>query len=535
MEVIRARYEGSALKALSETCTVLRDISQPLLYHVPGIKTYGPFLRTIWEHPHLAKHVKYILRLNVHWRGPDKGLAVGDGFALVKKIATQLQMLTPLDNPLEDEFSSLRASFTPDIDDCYGPSYLTLLQEGEFAILLHTILIALLPCLEVLYIHGWLVDGFCPPQVYHHAKRRLERAGRLVSDRCSGTSMPSLHTIVIEGVGNLDDIDDDYDDRHVHLDPREVLFSCASSLKQIIFRDSDAPFHWRVGSRATNSTIWSTLPALSTVEFDSVRWGLAEVSGDFMVTPVPAEKHDIAYERIRQMVTQCAAVSSFKVTASHYDNPYFDIAFSPSRLLQSLIPISSRLETLAIHIKDIKLQNEPAVLLGADMHGFTKLRHLYLDEMCFCHHRIYGRQPEDEVDEEDRTIPGEAYPEVCRTNSCLVDILPKSVTSLHLQLPSKPWSVPDLMQLGKEAVAGKFPNLRRLSIDASVHEMHQEPPNSFLWPERLRADEQIPLTGRHVQVWAPKLAEVFRGSGVALEVIATWENQSRRNMAVPML
>lgn len=194
-ECILNAHKASSLKALSQTCTIFRDIAQPLLYHIPAIRSYHCFLRTIRERPDLAGNVKYLPALRKpHKLDPDM---VADKFMLVKELAAGLQMYTSQDMPFDDEFSSMLLYLYSGRDTDNQHSYAGELEIAEFYILLHAILIALLPCMEVLYIDGWQEDSHFPVEMYHHAKRRLARVGRFVSDRCEGPSIPSLHTIVI--------------------------------------------------------------------------------------------------------------------------------------------------------------------------------------------------------------------------------------------------------------------------------------------------------------------------------------------------
>lgn len=201
MHVITGSDKASPLKALSETCTTLRDIAQPLLYHVPYIFKYLYFLRTVWERPDLADSVKCVPSRFIHRHSLYEDLNAL-GFAFVKGMAAELQMITSEDAPFEDEFSEMLALLA---GQCKGEheeyADTAHLQMEHFYTLLDTILIASLPCLEVLAIRGWEDYEYYPPEVLHHAKRRLARAGRLVSDRCAGTTMPSLHTIVMNGWG----------------------------------------------------------------------------------------------------------------------------------------------------------------------------------------------------------------------------------------------------------------------------------------------------------------------------------------------
>lgn len=105
---------------------------------------------------------------------------------------------------------------------------------------------------------------------------------------------------------------------------------------------------------------------------------------------VTEEQEDRAYRRIEQMARECVSLNSLKLSVVTLDSRASANTFSPNRLLQSLLPTASRLETLHIDAEQIRLQVGPAVLLGTDMHCFTELQHLSLDEICFCRHWVSG-------------------------------------------------------------------------------------------------------------------------------------------------
>lgn len=535
-----AGTDVSPLKALSEMCTVFRDIAQPLLYHVPFVRgSYTSFLRAIRERPDLADSVKCLPELKSVFH-EMAGDLVADRFTLVKEIAAELQMLTPEDEPFEDEFSYMLAYLYSGKYEFALHTFTGTFQMTEFYTLLYAMLIASLPYLEIINIDHWQVFEKYPPEIYHHAHRRLNRVGRLISDRCTGTTMPTLHTIVVNRWRDFADHwegrDSDgsgyvYDYSKVHLDPREIFFSCATSLQELILGSCDAPYDWPAESKATGLSLWSTLPNLNSISFKSMTWGERYDGENEMPVRLTAEEVDMAYQRLQEMATQCTALTSFKMGVGYADYPSTGDTFSPSRLLQSLMPTASRLETLTLSVKMLFFERfgpYPSLLVGADLDHFTQLQELSLDEWFFCHHWNYendnsndhdhddnsndeeGHNDEDDMhdlhllDNEEHTIQRECPPG-CRTNSCLLDVLSTSVTSLNVHLRQKTRAVPDLMHLAMAAVAGSFPKLKHVTVESYFYLYQKSPYGSVVaQPEMLAL--------------GPKLAEAFRGSGVTVEV-----------------
>lgn len=513
--------DSLALHALSQTCTVLRDAAQALLYHFPRIKSHHCFLRTVRERPDLADHVKHVWPVRVSLDELAKDMAP-DGFALVKKTASELQMLVPGtdDTPFEDEFSVLLAHLASRLDDHQDgpqdePEHDCFFQRDIFQTLLQGMLMALLPRLEVMHVDCWNDDNRFPPEIYHHAKRRLRRTGRMVSD---GNGMGSLRTVVVRNWRlhtyrwERDDLmardapDGVFDG--VHLDPHEFLLTCAaSSLRQLIFRYLDAPHTWPATSRGPNptKTLWSALPHLRAVEFQQMAWGVCRVHPESGMDSLPEEQLEAAYAGMEQMARECASLRSFSVSVVPFDGTGPN-SFSPRRLLQSLLPAAERLEAICVQPYGIALRPFTELLVGgADLHCFTRLQELSLLEDCFCR----GWTLDDDYDPDDDdflgSLPGEdsdgkeadekeeEHPYACTSTMCLVDMVPQSVTSLTVRLRGQPRAIPDIVRLGQEAAQGRFPSLRRVAVEFYEH-------NGI-----------------------PGLEEAFHGSGVFVEVVSHFE------------
>lgn len=449
---------------------------------------------------------------------------MGDGFALVKEMALELQLLTSQDPPFEEEFASMLADITAgSYDEREEYSDATISQMEAFYELLDAILIASLPCLEIRCIDTWLVDEhhYIPLNIYRHAKRRLLRTGRLVSRRCDDPSIPSLHTVIFEGI-----IDPDLwqFEKHsygeVYLDPHEFLFCCALSLQQLIFSNCLAPYEWPPASTTTpaNSSLWRVLPVLRSIEFDAMKWGASEGWEGPTERAISNEELDMAYLRLRHIAEQCAKLSSFKISIDFADGPHVANSFSPNRLLQSLRPMAARLEVLTIHLERVWPVPGDAALLGAGMHDFTRLQDLSLDEMCFCNH----------WDDNSKT----------ESNSCLVDVLPSSVKYLNVRLRKWPRAIPDLVRLGNVAAgaADRFPSLKHVTVEAYLHRPPVSEPNRFCWADDVPSPQRSLATAEpQIQALPLQLAEAFKGSGVVTEVMGMRTRLTRSSRVVPLL
>lgn len=491
--------DARSLQALSRTCTALRDITQPLLYHMPWwhMASLSRFLRTIQERPDLADAVRYLPSIRL--RQSDIGIDfIPDGFGLVKEMAGQLHMFGLQDTPFEDEFSALIAHPTEG-KDFTDPSEDDI---RRFAMLLYGMLIALLPRIELLQVNAD-PSHYHPPGLYHHMMRRLQRTGTLVSSRCTGLSIATLHTIVVDDWRANPyawDEQNTFDGNSmVHLDPHEFLLSCASSLKHLVFNSCDAPYEWPAVSRGTNPTsIWSRLPDLRSVVFHNMAWGVCNVLAEpELDSPVTDEQQNVAYARIEQIATECTSLSSFAMSVVPLDRGALPNTFSPRRLAESLLPAASRLESLTIHPNMVRLRHATEVLLDAGMRRFTKLQYLSVNEECFCRHRIYDRHYDPNIgvyhrgnSEAAPPVPYEdEYPQIRTDNECLVSVLPSSIKYLTVRLRGRFQAIPDLIRLGRATVDGQFPNLKQLVVHPAM--------------DGLKA----------------KLADAFEGSGVVVQVM----------------
>ncbi|CEJ88349.1 hypothetical protein VHEMI04693 [[Torrubiella] hemipterigena] len=521
--------EIQAPHAVSQTCTTLRNIAQPLLYHLPNILNLNSFLRTIRARRDLSECVKWFPYNNIYTELVVQCFK-DDGFALIKDMAAELQMLTPQDKPFEEQFADMFVYLANGSDYDQSP-HGCLFQLEQFKTLLHAILVASFSRVEVLRIPSWQDSEKFEPVLNKFARRRLQRVGRMVSDRCARSSMSSLHTVIIDDWREScwhwehEDGHSYVEENNIHLDPRELLFGCATSLKQIIFYRCDAPYLWPADSGGANPrTIWSDLPDLRAVEFSKMAWGASECYADAPERPVTQEQQDVAYARIEQMVTECSKLTSFKMSTICIDYPRFYNTFSLHRLLQSLLVAASRLETFEINTEHIRYRAGSTATLAADFSCFPKLQRLSFDEECICQHWTYGIY-NDQYDPLNPCDEGEEYPPVCRNNHCLVDMLPP-VASLNIQLAPNPRIIPDILQLEKAVREGRFPNLKHLTLETCLripkaklrqslesyerNEIHHSHRQDFY--RNIEAQPKM-------QALVPTIEEAFRGSSVFVEVL----------------
>ncbi|KAM0425734.1 hypothetical protein ACHAPT_008982 [Fusarium lateritium] len=84
----RIQHSVAALSSMSQTCTILRNIAQPYLYHYPCSPAASIYiLSTLVERPDLAQHVKSISLYGVRYREdvPSKAVDVLRAFLLKHK------------------------------------------------------------------------------------------------------------------------------------------------------------------------------------------------------------------------------------------------------------------------------------------------------------------------------------------------------------------------------------------------------------------------------------------------------------------
>lgn len=492
------------LKNLSETCTVWRDVAQPFLYHLPHIRSYSRFLRTLREREDLADCVRCLpdVHLHLYQLGQDMDK---DGLAVLKKAAAELQMMSVQDEPLEEEFSQLLAFLS---NLAQGKEVESILDGAfgelvEFTILVYTVLIASLPCLEAVYIAPYDGNEYSPLPSYHHAKRRLDRMGRLASSRCPEPSMQSLRTIILQAWLDFGAFGEEEDGGRAGFDLSEALFRCAAWLRELIFDGCDAPYMLPfVPSEAIKKPAWSPLRTVSAITFQDMRWGDGR-AGPFGPT-ILGQEQDVAYSHLRQLATQCSRLASFKMAVAPLDGPQHVNPFSPNKLTQSLLTTAARLETLSIQMAKVCIQPDPAILVGAAIHRFTRLQRLSLDEMCFCSH----------------WLPSHDGSKSC----CLVDVLPATVTSLSVWLRRRPRAMPDLVQLGRRAASGAFLNLAHLTVESyllpAMDQDGTELENFFSQRDYWPASLQNPQAAQEqVQELTAMLVKAFRNSKVVLEVM----------------
>lgn len=319
--------------------------------------------------------------------------------------------------------------------------------------------------------------------------------------------------------------EDHSNNRHndsVHLDPHEFLFTCASSLKQLIFWGCDAPYDWPVSSRGPKATtIWSTLPNLHTIVFHSMAWAAASSDPTHILDwgAMPVDQQDVAYRPIQQMVNECTSLRSFKISIVPLSSRTTN-GFSPNKLVQSLMPAASRLETLSIHTHKIRLRSDPDVLIGTALRPFTALKNLSLPEDCFCKHWIYKN---DQGGLDTFAIEHEMHPEAY---SCLVSTLPTSVTSLNIRLRKRPYVVPDILHLGKAALDGLFPSLKRITVEASPWVLKASIQQAGHRTSNACSQYGKPTGESAMQDLEAKLEEAFQGSGVLVDVVSFRNSRS---------
>lgn len=99
-----------------------------------------------------------------------------------------------------------------------------------------------------------------------------------------------------------------------------------------------------------------------------------------------------------------------------------------------------------------------------------------------------------------------------------MDVLPKSITSLNIRLRRKPLAIPDIFHLGKAAVDGQLPKLKRLTVEAYLRVPKESIQQDRHWTSVVCSPYGELAQEPTIQALKPKLAEAFQGSDVFVDV-----------------
>ncbi|KAJ3524658.1 hypothetical protein NM208_g11973 [Fusarium decemcellulare] len=180
----------------------------------------------------------------------------------------------------------------------------------------------------------------------------------------------------------------------------------------------------------------------------------------------------------------------------------------PTRFIEILKPLHGTLQQLRLEFKQKvsarDYQYPSLMILSPQQLGaFPNLRVLELDIPCYCRHIF------------DSSKVGSSYDQ----RTCLAGLLPVTITHLTIILKQGGYDEPlyDIFHLGKRAVAGDFPRLQRVQVDAPVRYLM---PCSDSWDDYWD-NEQLDKISRTQSRHERELQEAFEGSGVRT-VLRRW-------------
>ncbi|KAF4984911.1 hypothetical protein FDECE_16986 [Fusarium decemcellulare] len=180
----------------------------------------------------------------------------------------------------------------------------------------------------------------------------------------------------------------------------------------------------------------------------------------------------------------------------------------PTRFIETLKPLQGTLQQLRLEFKQkvsARDYQSPAlmVLSPQQLGALSNLRVLELDTPCYCRHIFNSSKV------------GPSYDQ----RTCLAELLPVTVTDLTIILKRGGYDEPlyDIFHLGKRAVAGDFPRLQRVQVDAPVHYLM---PCSDSWDDYWD-NEQLDEIARTQSRDEKELQEAFQGSRVET-VLRRW-------------
>lgn len=423
------------LKALSETCHALKEIAQPILYHYPDVHTYTPFFKTVIARPELAASVRIFARVYesdwtfsmiVQPRHSKEDftylIKLGQKFALNDQDGQEYA-----DHWAEDDASFMRCfRYLDEQDNGDQHGYTTDMAHQSFFSLLTALHFMILPNLEVAMIN--LYDGmeaFGNPSL---------NSGELALPY---PYLPRVIAAKPEHFSHLDTVifrnPSHYRQDSLGLERIAFLFPVIPNVRFAIFeclggREPAEDFHESQTPLYLESVelSWPALPYLEEVYFD----------------PIARQSLPPPLIAISNLVQRCVSLKKL-VYRHRRPNEYQPALFSPAELLKAILPLKDKLLHLEIQCSMAKIPFFPReTLFDIRLKEFTSLTTLTLDEELFCHHWL-SQSSQD---------------------SCLVNILPDSVTSLTVRLHDKFKAIPDIVRLGREACLGRYSELSRVYV-----------------------------------------------------------------------
>ncbi|CAH0051982.1 unnamed protein product [Clonostachys solani] len=329
----------SALLALSKTCRVLREIAQPITYHVLAIIPYHAhftrLIRTLDERPDLAAQMRWLRQHTYECGGWNYDEA--EEIELVKGVAKRLGMQRESDEDFE----------SADEEDT---------SLNKFCI---ELLIALAPNLEALQVYVENDGNYEGTHYYYTAERR----------RQIGREAASLHRLK-----RLEFLTEDDWGVSANVPGIPVLLSLAPNLEHLSLYRCKGLSHETDGEDEESGTIFrdGAGSSLRVVEFKS---SALESNGD-------------TDSLIRDIVSHAPHLERFSYQSqSAYLGEHIDVHFTAHEFLRCLEPTKNSLKFLNIDLTEHSLHNGgPETVVPHVLQSFTALETVKLDDTSFCRH-----------------------------------------------------------------------------------------------------------------------------------------------------
>ncbi|CAG9988234.1 unnamed protein product [Clonostachys byssicola] len=330
----------SALLALSKTCRVLREIAQPITYHVvasvPNYAQFPKFIRTLDERPDLAAQIRWLCQHTYECGGWDYDNA--EEVELVKGVAKRLGMQREDDVDFE----------SADEEDT---------SLGKFCI---ELLIALAPNLEALQVYMENDGNYEGTKYYYTAERR----------RQIGLEAASLHRLK-----RLEIVTDDDWGVSANVPGIPVLLSLAPNLEHLsLYRCKGLSDEWD-GEDEESRIIFrnGAISSLRVVEFKG-----SALEGD-------ADTDSL----ISGIVSRAPQLERFSYQSqAAYLGEHIDVHFSARDFLRCLRRTKNSLKFLNIDLTEHSLHSDSGETIESHvLQSFTALETVKLDDTSFCRHR----------------------------------------------------------------------------------------------------------------------------------------------------
>lgn len=495
----RHKQDALTLQNLVQTCTKLRAIVQPILYHAPTFYSYTRLARTLLSRPDLASVVRvYIYLFRIREYGPKyPSYAVYEDVNFIMEIARSQGVVednVTINNLLfiQSDFRFTSRPILPTETLLTRPRYSDYIhiQIEWFDRLAEETILALLPNLEVAILR---------------MNNRYDRPDATALQGCHFAHIfpnptqtwPLLHTLAIEQIPTNGNMEAGISMLHCH----KLLLEKAPNLQRLILSSPDIV-------RGDTST--SELSSISTL-LDGIRelvlHGLQVPSPQYQA-PMPQTSY------IANLTALCRNLDSISVRPRHHSTwaCTATLEFSPKCHLQDLS--SKTLRHLALYSSQLRIRQDVMQEGLSLLKDFVALESLIIDEQCFCRHWLKDK---------DAFYSYEGSYILDSKPSCLTSILPPHLKHLTIRLHDKYYAVGDIVGLGKEVASGGFPHLTRVSVIV-VDEVKQKERYTYSYDTILEGDkrrefleavaEKQEALQNRTQEWQQEIPAAFEGSRV---------------------